>query len=224
MIKLSKVKMFFLVVLLLTVLFHQKAFTFDDGDFQYWNTEEVSFKINEDWKVKLEEEFRFGDDAGNFYYQHSDWGVTYSGLAEWFDLGVFYRHIFEETAGDWEQENRPHLDATVKWELLEFPMSDRGRFEYRNREDAEDSWRYRNKFTVKWPHKITKAQIQPYIADEIFVDFDDRRFTVNRLYTGFSMKLFKNLKADIFYLWQAKRSGGTWLDYNILGTNFKLSF
>ncbi|UCG34762.1 MAG: DUF2490 domain-containing protein [Candidatus Omnitrophota bacterium] len=208
----------------LAVFFYQNAFAFDDGDFQYWNNESIAFKITEDWKASFEEEFRLGDNGGNLYYQHSDWGVTYSGIAEWLDLGVFYRNISEKKNSKWRREDRPHLDAAVKWELFDCAMSNRGRFEYRDREDAEDLWQYRNKFTVKLPFKLTKVQIQPYIADEIFIDFDQERLNRNRLYTGFSMKFTKSLKGEIFYLWQSSKKSGKWSDLNVLGTKLKLSF
>lgn len=218
------VKRLVFCIMILGVLFCNVGFAFDDGDFQYWNNEVVSLKINEDWEASFEEEFRLGDNGGNLYYQHSDWGVTYSGVAEWLDLGVFYRHIFEKKDSKWRRENRPHLDAAVKWELFDCAMSNRGRFEYRNREDAEDFWQYRNKFTMKLPFKFTKVQIQPYIADEIFIDFDEERLNRNRLYSGFSMKLTKNLKGEIFYLWQRSKKDDKWSGLNVLGTKLKLSF
>jgi len=33
------------------------AFAFDDEDWQYWNTENISIKLADDWKLGLEEEF-----------------------------------------------------------------------------------------------------------------------------------------------------------------------
>ncbi|KAF0119200.1 MAG: hypothetical protein FD151_2052, partial [bacterium] len=35
-------------------------FAYDDGDWQYWNTESIEGNISDRWKIKLEEEFRFG--------------------------------------------------------------------------------------------------------------------------------------------------------------------
>ena len=213
-----------IVLSLLILICSSDSFAFDDGDFQYWNSESLSVEINKDWKINLEEEWRFGDNAGNFYYQHSDLGLTYSGFAKWFDLGMNYRHIFEEESSKWRLENRPHLNVTFKWDLFDFSFNNRGRFEYRNREDAEDYWRYRNKFTIKLPFKLTTFEIQPYIADEIYYDFDQDSFNRNRLYGGFNFKLFKYLKADIFYLWQSSEENDKWRDLNILGTKLKIFF
>ncbi|MBL7132052.1 MAG: DUF2490 domain-containing protein [Candidatus Omnitrophica bacterium] len=215
---------FFLSILVFLVSFCSFCFAFDDGDYQYWNTESVSWKINDDWKMSLEEEFRFGDNGSNLYYQHSDLGLIYSGIADWLDVGINYRHIFEEKNSKCKQENRPHLNADVKWKLFDFNFSNRGRLEYRNREDAENFWRYRNKFTIKPPVKFTNLEIQLYIADEIFYDFDDETLNRNRFYSGFNFTIFKNLKADIFYLWESTEKGKNWNDLHILGTKLKICF
>jgi len=71
-----------LLALVLVMTGGRISFAFDDGDFQYWNTESASVKINDHWKFNIEEEFRFGDDASDFYYHHLDIGLNYSGLAD----------------------------------------------------------------------------------------------------------------------------------------------
>jgi hypothetical protein len=200
------------------------SFAFDDGDFQYWNTESISWKVNRDWKIEFEQEFRFGDNAGNFYYEHSDLGLIYSGFAEWLDLGLNYRQISEKKSGEWKEENRPHINAILKWEFQDLSFSNRSRLAYRNREDADNFWHYRNKLTIGFPWKLTGFDIQPYMADEIFYDFDEDTLNRNRLYTGASLKLLKDLKAEIYYLWQTSKKNDDWSDVNILGTNVKLNF
>jgi len=124
----------------LAVFYCNICFAFDDDDFQYWNTENFSFKINDDWKAGLEEEFRFGDDLDDFYYQHSDVGAVYSGVAKWLDIGGGYRHIYEKKNSDWKMENRPYFYGTLKKKFTQFTLSNRLRFEYRNREDAQELW------------------------------------------------------------------------------------
>jgi len=214
----------FLAAALTSVISIFNCHAFDDGDFQCWNNAVISWKANKDWRITLDEEFRFGDDGNSFYYRHSDLGLTYSGFAEWVDIGINYRHIFEKKSTGWKEENRPHLNATLKWKLCDFSFSNRARFEYRNREDAEEYWRYRNKFAIKLPFKLTKFEIQPYIADEIFYDFDQERLNRNRFYGGLNFKLAKNLKAEIYYLWQSSEKNDKWNDLYILGTKLKIYF
>jgi len=222
--KMSRSSSLIFCLVVSTLLFVPEGFAFDDGDFQYWNTEGISKKINDDWRIALEQEFRWGDNATNPYYNHSDLGVNYSGLAEWLDLGLNYRHIHEEKSDNWKVENRPHFNATAKWKLLDIAFSNRGRLEYRNREDAENYWRYRNKFSIKTPLKLSKLEIQPYIADEIFYDFDVETLNRNRLYGGLGFKILKNLKGEIYYLWERTENSDKWNDINVLGTKLKLDF
>lgn len=206
------------------LLFCASGFAFDENDFQYWNTESVSWKINDKYKTSFEAEFRYGDDASNFYYQHTDLGITYSGLTKWLDVGLNYRLILEEKKTIFRYENVPHLNATLKGEVFDFAVSNRSRIEYKEREEAEDYWRYRNKTTLKLPLKLTKLEIQPYVADEIFYDFNVESLNRNRLYSGIGFKVLKNLSAEIYYLWQSSKSNDNWSDTHALGTKLKLSF
>ena len=92
-----------ITVYLLTILvygfFRTPCFAYDDEGFQFWSTASASFDINKDWKGKFEEEFRCGDDGGYLYYQHSDLGFVYAGLADWIDVGFNFRYVLKrETA------------------------------------------------------------------------------------------------------------------------------
>ncbi len=203
----------------------QSCFGFEDGDFQLWSTAKANFEVNKQWKGKFEEEFRFGGDAGELYYQHSDLGFVYGALAEWIDIGLNYRLVFEKDgAGRWRQENRPHFNVIFKGKLSDLSVSNRSRFEYREREIKKDIWRYRNKTTVKFPVKLTALKLQPYIADEAFINFGEQDITRNRFYSGFSMTLSKRLKGELFYLWQASKSSGAWQDINVLGVQLQVYF
>ena len=208
------------------MLFTNPCFAFDDEDWQYWYTESASIKLSDEWKAELEQEFRWGDDMTNPYYNHTDIGFTYSGLADWFDFGINYRHINEEKSNEWKREHRPHINGTVKWKLQDFSFSNRGRLEFREREDADEAWQYRNKLSAKPPISLSKYKIQPYVADETFFDSDSKELNRNRLYSGISFNIFKALKGEIYYLWQRSKSSssGKWTDYNVAGTKLKLPF
>ncbi|MBN3038094.1 MAG: DUF2490 domain-containing protein [Candidatus Omnitrophica bacterium] len=200
------------------------CFGFDEGDFQCWHTGSITWKTAQNWNLKWEQEFRFGDNADDYYFWHSDLSATYSGFADWFDIGIGYRQIFEEKGNDWQEENRPQLDATLKFMLNSFKISNRGRLEYRNKPDADNSFRYRNKLTLTFPFKLTRFKIQPYVADEVFADFDVGEMNRNRLYCGFNLEPVEHLKIELYYLWQESKKSGNWSDCNVLGTKLKLSF
>ena len=215
----------FVVTAITVVLISKVCFASDDGDFQYWSTGDLSFDIDKDWKFIFQEEFRLGESGGHLYYHHSEVGFVYKSFADWVDLGLNYRQVFEkDSKGEWKQENQPNLNVTLKSKLFGLDVSDRSRLEYRDREDKEDVWRYRNKFTVKLPFELTALKLQPYVADEVFITLNDDNVNKNRLYGGVSFKLTKNLKSDVYYLWESSRSSGSWTDINVLGTALKFSF
>lgn len=200
------------------------VFAFENGDFQLWNTESIEAKLNNRWKVNVEEELRFGGNVSELYYTHTDGGLVLK-VNDNLDFAVHYRQIFEKNKNEWKEEYRPYVDATVKWELWDFKFSDRNRLEFRMKETTYDEWRYRNKLTAKFPWKWTSLEIQPYISDEVFVDFYGEDINRNRLYGGFSAKLFKHLKTDIFYLWQtSEQNPDKWKNYNIIGIKIKAVF
>ena len=199
------------------------CFAYDNGDFQVWHTENQEFKINKKTKIVLEEEFRFGDDAGDFTYHHYDVGFVYS-LNMHLDLAINYRQVYEKKKGDFKEENRPHINATLKYDFYGFKLDDRSRLQYRHFDYQPDFWQYRNKLSIKFPWKFTKLEIQPYLADEIFLDFQNKAFSRNRFYCGFTMNLTKNVKAEIYYLLQSSRSTNNWAEAHVLGTKIKLVF
>ena len=209
----------------LVLLSGAKAHAYDDHDFQVWNTDVEEFRINSSLKLALEEEFRWGNNAGDFYYHHYDLGFFYD-VNKHLSIGIGYRQIFEEKSGKFKEENEPYGTATFIWETAGFRFDDRSRLEYRHFDYQTDSWRYRNKITVKAPWKFTKWEIQPYVADEIFLGLNGINLDRNRFFSGLGFKISRNLKGEIYYMLQSSKSSGTclWKDANVLGTKLKLSF
>lgn len=206
------------------IIFDVKVYGYDDHDFQVWNTDVEEVKINDELKVAFEQEFRWGDNASEFYYQHYDAGFFYN-LKKYLNVGGGYRQIYELKQGRFKPENAPYVTLTLSWELKDFKFEDRSRMEYRHFDYQPDGARYRNKFSVKLPWKFTKLEIQPYVSDEILVNFGTtNQFNQNRFSPGIGMTLFKNIKAEIYYMLQTTKSGSRWTDANVLGTKVKLSF
>jgi len=134
---------------LLFTLLNIKAYAYDNGDFQMWNTDVEEFKISDSSKITIEEEFRWGDNAGEFFYQHYDAGFVHD-LNKSMNLGAGYRQVYEKKKGKFKLENEPYLMTTLFWELARFKFDSRSRLEYRHFDYQTDLWRYRNKFTLKF--------------------------------------------------------------------------
>ena len=217
----------FVFILECIFTFGGPCFAFEDEGFQFWASTSTSLDISQNWAAMFHREFRLGDDGGTLYYQHSELGAMYKGLAEWLELGFNYRQIFErDDERVWKLENRPHVNITLKGKLSDLDLSNRSRFEYRIREDKDDLWRYRDKVTVKLPDELTGLKLKPYVANEVFITLDDCDYNVNRFYSGinFDFFLFKKIQADVFYLWQSSKSHDDWKDIHVLGTGLKILF
>lgn len=213
-----------LVTAILVILLVGKR-SLADGGFQFWNMEFASLDLNKDWTTTIEEQLKLGDRAGHFYYHHTDLGFVYGGLADWIDLGFNFKEVFiEEDDGHWSCENRPHLNVTVKGPLGGLDVSNKSRIEYRDREDKEDLWRYVNNLKVRLPFELTRFKFRPYVGDLIFLNMEGHAFDRNRIYSGVSFKLSKNLESELYYLWQLSESGDHWEDTNVLGLQLKISF
>ena len=218
--KYIKILVVLMAVLLLPV---PAAFSYEDGDFQIWHTEVQDIALHKKAKLAFEEEFRYGDNASELYYQHYDAGISYS-LNDYLNFSINYRQVYDLVKGKFKPEYRPHMNGTIRWGVSALKFEDRNRFEYRIFDDRGAFVYYRNKFTAKFPQKFGKLEFEPYISDEIFADLAGCALKRNRLYFGMAVNLTKNIKPEIYYLRQDSKSRSKWTAANILGLKLKLAF
>ena len=210
-------------IFLMVLLQATAAWSWDDGDLQIWHTEQQEFKINDASRITLEEEFRWGDDASDFYYHHYDAGYLYS-IHKNVDAGIAVRKIFEEKRREFKEETRPALHLILKVSAAGWKFEDRNRIEHRFVESSKDYGRYRNKITIRPPVQWSRFKLQPFAADEIFIDLDKANLSRNRLSSGITATIAKNVKAEAYYLLQSTKSSGVWSDLNVLGLKLKVNF
>lgn len=212
------------LVMALLLIITAMAYAYDDGDFQIWNTDVEEMKINDNSKIVFEQEFRLGDNADEFFYQHYDIGFFYN-LKKYLNVGAGYRYIYEAKKRRFRLEREPYVTLSLLWDSKGFKFEDRSRMEYRNFQYQADAWRYRNKLSMKFPRKYTKMEIQPYVSDEMLFSLSaTNQLNQNRASAGIGMNLTKNVKAEIYYMLQTMKSSGKWIDANVLGTKLKIAF
>ena len=218
-------KRFNVLVVLCVCLFCSQIFAVDTTGFQFKTTTSLSTDLSTLWKVKFEEEIKYAADEGEVFYNHSDLGFIYSGFADWLDVGLNIRLITSKGSSDkWTQETRPHVNFTIKDKIGDIAFSTRSRFEFRDRYQKEDTWRYRNKFTFKLPYELTELKLRPYVADEVFINMNEEGYSANRVYAGFSFNITKKIKGDLYYQWQSARANPGRDDTHTLGTKISFSF
>jgi hypothetical protein len=207
------------------LLFSRNCYAFANGEFQFWQTTGTSFDLNKNWTVQVEEHLKLGHDAGHLYLHQTDLGFICKGLADRIDLGFNYKQGFrKDDDGHWKQENRPHVNVTLYGRLGTLEFSDRSRFEYRNREDREDLWRYVHRLKVELPFEFTKFNFRPYVADQVYLNLEGQTFEKNRIYAGVTFELTENIESGFYYVWQSRKSDHQWNELNALGFQIEILF
>jgi hypothetical protein len=141
------------------------------------------------------------------------------------NVGGGYRYVLSKSKGKYLIENEPYIHVTVSGEIQGFKLESRNRFEYDNFDYQTDYGRYRNKMTLRFPWKFTKLEIQPFVADEVFLRFTKSdAFNQNRFFAGFAVSVTENIRGEFYYMLQSYKSGITWFDANVFGTKLKLAF
>lgn len=212
------------VVTALALLAAVDAHAYEDGDFQIWHTEGQEIAVTKGWKIPVEEEFRYGNNGSEFFYQHYEAGVAYDINKNWAVTGN-YRQVYEGEKGKFKPEYRPFIQVIPKWDIWVFKFENRNRLEYRIFDDSrQDTLRYRNRITVRLPLKLDNFEFAPYVANEVFADINGAIVRQNRFSTGVILDLTKNFKAEVYYMVQDKKKSGRWTDAKILGLKLKVAF
>lgn len=202
----------------------RSACAYESGDFQVWNSYTEDIAIGKATKFVMEEEFRWGEDASDLFYQHYDWGFAWT-FDKRLEIATGYRFVLERVRYKWMESDEPYVNITPKFDIWKFKFEDRNRIEYRHFRYADDQVRYRNRFMIKYPFEFKTITIAPYTSDEIFVSSNGRGFNQNRFESGVEVILTKYIKTSISYMAQQVRGrGDKWYEANVMWLRMKVSF
>jgi hypothetical protein len=199
-----------------------------DEDLGIWNIYDVEKKLNAQWKMKLGEELRFRDHAG-LYYAETHLGVDYKPF-KYLAVGAEYQEIRSSRTNkkkddNWYWDQVPRIYLTPQYTYKGFSLEDRNMLEFRIRQDARFTLRYRNMVTLTAPWKWTRFQFQPYTSNEIFLETQRNGMIEDRFFSGFKVHWWGPVYGSIFYLRQSTKNAiAKWTSLNILGTSLKISF
>ena len=197
------------------------------SNIQYRAAIDISKQLTPDWELSFSEGIRAFNGDIDLYYNDSDLGLEYGGLAPWLDVSFNMKWgIQEGRDGHWYQEVRPHFSATVKQEILGMTVKDTSRIEYREIQAHEDRWRYRNKIQAELPWTLSPLELKPYVGDELWFYLDGTGFYANRVITGFKMPISERLTGDFYYYWNQVTPDRreTWAELNVIGFKLHMSF
>ena len=222
---------FFVAILFLTqeiIIPSAAASPAKNGDFGIWNNYDVEKKINAQWKMKVGEELRFRDHAG-LYYAETHVGADYKPI-QYLAMGAEYQEIRttrtnKKKDDNWYWDQVPRIYLTPQLPFKGFLLENRNMLEFRIRQDARFTVRYRNLTTLTAPWKWTRFEFQPYTANEIFLETQRNGMVEDRFFSGFKVHWWGPVYGSIYYLRQSTKNAiAKWTSLNILGTSLKIVF
>lgn len=197
------------------------CFAGDDNQ-EHWAAVSFSFRLDDNWKMKIKEDFRYRN--GEHFEQHNEVLFTYTGFSKYLDAGVGFQQVHKEDAGhEWQRENRPYAELTVKKEMLGLKWSDRNRLEFREFEEKKDVFRYRNRLKAAWGEDLFDLPLRPYVAEEVFIQ-EESGCNRNRIYAGVVWDVNQTLDIDFFFIHQKDKTTHGWDDVFITGFETIFSF
>ena len=200
-------------------------------DFQYWNTLEITKRLNPEWDLFFRPEMRVEDGASHLFYHEYRQGVRFKPSKQ-LEIGLNYLFVRNETAsGKIREEHTGELDVTPKGKWGPFDLSLRGRVALRTIQGSSGEQEYQVRLMPKiaYPTEIFGHKVSPYVADDAFYDYTRKAWNQNRAFLGVVIP-FKEVKGvrtsvDLYYMNQSflgarhDRSGN-----HILGTKLNVQF
>lgn len=201
------------------------AVAWADTDTAYWNELAIEGGITERLSAGIASKYRYQDNASRHYYTSTEIELNYRFL-DWLSTGLGYKEVYKLKKAAWQQENRPYVQTEMKWKWADWKLKNRLRVEHREKQSADPYYRVRDKLTVKAPWKFTSLEINPYVADEIFVEHSEGAgFDENRTYAGVELRLAEHLRLGVYYLYVIEASNREWTSrVNVIGTALTLEY
>lgn len=112
--------------------------------------------------------------------------------------------------GNFVQEIRGEIENVNTFNLLDFPIVNRNRLEYRTYPNLNQvNFWLRNMIRFNYP--IVEKNLTPFISEESFFDIFRGYFNQNRLITGINFYLTDNIKSDIGYMLRHRLENNQWI-------------
>jgi len=186
------------------------------NDFQIWNEISVAFPIIKA-KDKNNKEFdrltfslngvlRFGDKISRLVDKRIGFGFGYR-LNKYISFAPDYLYRGNKPSrGVKQYEHRLRFALALENKWRRFSLIDRNQIEYRIRHSRKDSVRYKNRLRFEYPLKKSKKEIfTPFVSNEPFYDFSEKKLTRNELFAGINKKFNNGFSADFYYLFVKDR-------------------
>lgn len=193
-------------------------------DWQLWISANGRVALSDSWAFHVNPEVRIRDDFSNPSYVQSRQGFLYQ-AEPWLRLGLNYLYAQTQHPTTKTYENRLEAEITFLAKYAGVSWSMRNRFDSRFFSNGDFQERYRMRVEGVLPLPWIHEKLSLFGSEEIFLNFEGRSFSRNRLTGGFSYNLGDGIALSTYYMRQYdRRDVGPWTAANVLGLGVNARF
>ena len=186
-----------------------------EQDFQQWSKIGVSYDLNKDLSVSLDQGFRFRENASLPDVTFSNLSLKYDFIKKW-SVAIGYRYITDfDLSQNTSNIHRIYSDINYRKKKKRWLMKNRLRYQYQ-----EENFTLRDKVSLSY--NIRKTPLEPFTAFELF--FKDSEFKKWRYTLGVSYPFLKEFDIDIYYRLQQSFNTNNPKQLHILGLGMEYKF
>ena len=172
------------------------------ADTQVWSEVQVAIPVNKHTDVVLLGTVRFGRNIHRPVNERIGAGASFK-AGKYLTVFPFYVHVASQpTSTNHSTEERLTLEATAKFPLRLFTISDRNRVEFHFHSPPPNFTQYRNRLQIAHPFRFHKSEFEGFIADEFFYDSLASAWIRNRMYAGIARKITGHFTLELYYVRQ----------------------
>lgn len=186
-----------------------------EQDFQQWSKIGVSYDLNKDLSVSLDQGFRFRENASLPDVTFSNLSLKYDLIKKW-SVAIGYRYITDfDLSQNTSTSHRIYSDINYRKKKKRWLMKNRLRYQYQ-----EENFTLRDKVSLSY--NIRKTPLEPFTAFELF--FKDSEFKKWRYTLGASYPFLKEFDIDVYYRLQQSFNTNNPKQLHILGLGIEYKF
>lgn len=166
--------------------------------YAFKHNEKIQFTIkNNNLNFVIASENRFKSD--DIYYRQYEIGINYpfNFLIEDLNLNFNLKYAYTKSNNSWSLEKRPHIQISKVFSMPNTYIELRTRHEYRLKSDNQET--ARNRMRIKVTSKNKVFNMNPFVSNELYYDFDEKELTTNRLEVGASFLLKNETETSFYY-------------------------
>ena len=172
------------------------------GDNQVWTDTQLAIPLNKTTDFVLIGIVRFGRNVSRPVNERIGAGIS-TKLGKYLTVFPFYLHIAAQpTSTNHNTEERITFEATAKFPVRKFTITDRNRIEFHFHSPPPNFTQYRNRLMISHAIRLWHTEFEGFAADEVFYDSIANAWIRNRFYLGGGKKINPHFALELYYVRQ----------------------